>query len=262
MYNSLSLGPVTLPTAPLLAILAALLCLEVAARAGRHFGLRPDDLWNTGMIALLAGLIVARLWNVIQLRDIYAADPWLILSPRPSGFVLLPGIGAALIAGYVNLMRKAIDPMRAAASFALGLAAADVVLEISHYLTGAVVGVPSVGPLAQRYFFETVSPVGLYRAAGMTLVALIGWFTLDARRPARTLWLMVLGYSLTLLLTEPLVRDPALFGMLRGWQALALGLALAASLALASESRRWALRAAAPTESAPGSAPPVPTESS
>lgn len=237
MYVSLPLGPFTLPTAPLLAIIAALLCLEVAARAGRRFGMRPDDVWNTGLIAIVAGLIVARLWNVFQFADIYRNDPLLIISPRPSGFPLMPGLIAALIAAYANLIRKALDPLRVAAAYAVGLAAAAVIANLSDFLTGATVGNPSLGPLAVRHYFEMVQPTALVRMALMLVVALLGWFSLQKSRPARTLWIVLLGYGLMLLLTAPYVRDPALLGAFRRDQIVGLALALLSAVALALEAR-------------------------
>lgn len=242
MYVSLPLGPMSLPTAPLLAVIAALLCLEVAARAGRRFGLRPDDVWNTGLIALVAGLIVARLWNVIQFGDIYRNDPWLIVSPRPSGFAYWPGLVGGVIAAYVNLIRKALDPLRIVAAYALGMAAAGVVSNLSNHLTGAVVGNPGLGFFAVRYFYEMVQPVALYRMAILALVAVLAWVTLLPNRPGRTLWIVLLGYGLMLLATEGMVRDPALLGGMRRQQVVGLLLAAGASVALAIEARAWSLR--------------------
>jgi phosphatidylglycerol:prolipoprotein diacylglycerol transferase len=259
MYVSLPLGPMTLPTAPLLAIVAALLCLEVAARAGRRFGLRPDDVWNTGLIAIIAGLIVARLWNVIQFGDIYRNDPWLIISPRPSGFALLPGLVGGLIAGYANMIRKAMNPLRVAAAFAVGLAAAGVVTNLSNHLTGAVVGNPGLGRLAVRYFYEMVEPVALYRMAIMAAVALVAWFTLAPQRPARTLWIVLLGYGLMLLVTERMVRDPVLLGEIRRQQGLGLLLAVGASVALALEARGHSMLSPEATATV-ASAPPSDTQ--
>ena len=66
MYPALPFGPFTLPTGPIFVLLAGYFGLETAARFGRRFGLRSDDVWNAGLLGVLAGFIVARLWNVIQ----------------------------------------------------------------------------------------------------------------------------------------------------------------------------------------------------
>jgi phosphatidylglycerol:prolipoprotein diacylglycerol transferase len=143
MYPTLPFGPLALPTAPLVIMLAAMFGLEIAARYGRRLGLAADDVWNTGLLALVAGLGVARLWNVIQLWPIYRDEPALILSLRPSGFAPLPGILAALIAGYANLLRRALDPLRMVTAIAVGAVAAEILLNAGAFLTGAVVGTTS-----------------------------------------------------------------------------------------------------------------------
>src|SRR5947208_16973765 len=99
-------GPLSLPTGPVATLLAIVLGLEVAGRYGKRLGLAVDDLWNSGLLALLAALLVARLWDVIQYSDIYLAEPQLLLSLRPGGFVWLPGVVAALVVVYLYLLRK------------------------------------------------------------------------------------------------------------------------------------------------------------
>jgi prolipoprotein diacylglyceryltransferase len=135
-----------LPTGAFLAFVAVYLGLEIAGRYGRRLGLRLDDVWNTGLIAVATGLIVARLWNVIQFSYVYSAEPGLLFSVRPSGFSLLPGIIAALAGAYVYLWRRRLSPSAMAAAFAAGGLLFLAVLGISDFLTGAVVGLPSDRP--------------------------------------------------------------------------------------------------------------------
>ncbi len=193
MYPALPFGPVTLPTGPVFILLAVYFGLDTAARTGRRLGLHADDVWNTGLLALLAGVIVARLWNVIQFWYVYAAEPLLVFSLRPSGFAFWPGLAAALMVGYVYLLRPALHPVVVAAAFAPGMLAAGVLLNASDYLTGVVTGLPSDLPWALPYFGEMQHPVGLYRAVGLIVVLVVVWWRLDPQRPQRTLYLAGLG---------------------------------------------------------------------
>lgn len=242
MYNTLPVGPFSLPTGPIFTLLAALVALEVAGRAGRRFRLHPDDVWNTGLLALAAGLIVARLWTIIQFWPVYQAEPLLVFSLRPSGFAFWPGVLAAAIAGYAWLLHKAIDPSRTLASLALGIAAGAILLNISAWLTGSALGQVADLPWATRHFLQRVHPVGLYRALGMALVLTIAWRTLIPDRPWRTTWLVLLGFSLTHLIADAFLQDVALLGQVRRSQVIALIVGVIASLALARESRRFAAR--------------------
>ena len=117
-------------------MLAGVLALEVAGRAGRRFRLHPDDVWNTGLLGLLAGLIVARLWTIIQFWSVYRDEPLLAFSLRPSGFAFWPGVIVAIVAAYAFLIWPALDPGRMLASLMVGLAAGAIALNISSWLTG------------------------------------------------------------------------------------------------------------------------------
>jgi phosphatidylglycerol:prolipoprotein diacylglycerol transferase len=248
MYPSLPFGPLSLPTGPVLAILAVVLTLDVGGRYARRLGIHPDDLWNTGLLALAAGLIVARLWNVFQFWPIYQAEPILIFSLRPSGFAFWPGVVGAALGGYLYLLRRALDPVRMAAALAVGAAAGGVVLSISGHLTGELLGTPSAAPWALPYFGELRHPVGLYRALGLAVLCVALWTMGDVRRPGRTLWMAALGYSLVRLVTDAFLEPETLIAGFRLSQVVALAVALVSSAALARSSQ---------TAAAPHTAPPT-----
>jgi phosphatidylglycerol:prolipoprotein diacylglycerol transferase len=242
MYPTLPFGPLSLPTAPLVILVAATLALEIASRYGRRLGLPADDVWNTGMIALLAGLSVARLWNVVQFWPIYLDEPGLILSLRPSGFALVPGVVAAVLAAYANLLRRALDPVRMAAAFALGMLAGGVVLSAGAYLTGSVVGATSDLPWALPYFGEPRHPVALYQALLIWLLFVVLWLRRAHDKPGRTVLLAGLGYALIRLFTDAFVDEPARIGPLRQSQVIALAAALVFSLILARDPKPLVIR--------------------
>jgi phosphatidylglycerol:prolipoprotein diacylglycerol transferase len=235
MYPTLPFGPLSLPTGPFFVLIAFWVGMEVAARFGQRMGQKSDDLWNLGLLALAAGLIVARLWNVIQFWDIYATQPLLIFSLRPSGYVLLPGTIAAMIVGYFFLMHKAMDPLPTAAAFSVGATAATSVLSVGAFLSGAVVGTPSDLPWALSHYGQTLHPVGLYRALALAIVAILLWMTRRPSRPLRTLWLAGFGYSLVRLFTDGFVADAEMIGAFRTSQVIAFVAALLFSLLLAQE---------------------------
>lgn len=237
MYPALPFGPVTLPTGPIFAMLAFFFGLESAGRFGRRFGLRTDDVWNVGLLAILAGLIVARLWNVFQFWYVYSAEPLLIFSLRPGGFAFWPGIIAALIAGYAYLLRRALEPLRVAAALSVGLLTAGSILAVSDYLTGAVIGLPSDLPWARPYFGEMQHPAALYRALGFVLGLIVVWLAADPQRPGRTLGHAGLAAGLVWMVADAFAVPAAMVGPLRASQLIGLALALISAGALALQAR-------------------------
>jgi phosphatidylglycerol:prolipoprotein diacylglycerol transferase len=232
----------TLPTGPILALLAAYLGLDTAARFGRRFGLRVDDVWNVGLIALLAGLIAARLWTVVQFWYVYADEPLLIFSPRPSGFAFWPGLIVALVAAYAYLLRRALDPIRMAAAYGAGVLMAAAVLALGDYLTGTVTGLPSDRPWALPYYGEMQHPASLYRAVGF-LLALAGvLLTAYPARPGRSVLMAGFGWGVVHLVADGFMANAALTGTLRTSQLVGFVVAVACAALLA-----WSARATPPT---------------
>ena len=209
MYPALPFGPVTIPTGPLVALVAVTIGLEVAGRFGRRLHLAIDDVWNTGLLATLATVIVARLWNVIQFWGAYSAEPWLILSLRPSGFVWNAGLTAGIIGAYLYLLRRALPPLPITAALASAL------------------------PWALPYFGVLRHPVAFYYAVGFALLVVTGGLLMQRVSVGRLLLLWLLGSGLLLLWLAAYEEGSRTFLSLRVNQLLGLGLALVACLGLA-----------------------------
>ena len=236
MYPFLRLGPLALPTGIVLTLLAVALAIDMAARVGRRRGLNGDDVGNTALLALVAGLIVARLWNAAQFWFVYADEPLLLLSVRPSGFALAPGLVAALVAGYAWLWRQRLDPLRVLAALAVGALGGAAVLDLAAHLTGELVGTVTNSPLGQNYFGATRHPTGFYRAAGLFLGTIFLWWRASRLSTGRLLWSVVLAYALVRLAADGFVdaalSEAALVGSLRASQVVALGAAVVACVGL------------------------------
>lgn len=233
MYPVLPFGPLTIPTSPIVALIAVTIGLELAGRYGRRLGLHVDNVWNTGLTTLLFGLIVARLWNVIQFWPIYIAEPWLIISLRPSGFALLPGVIGGIVSAYVYMIRHALSPARVITALAVGITAGAAIIFAGTFLTGAIIGLPSSLPWALAYYGEKLHPVALYYAAGIGLVLLWQWLQPLPSSPVRILLQLCFGVGLVLL-TMGAYEDQA--AVLVGWrliQLIGFGMALVAAFLLA-----------------------------
>ena len=242
MYPSLSVGPLSLPTAQILALAAAWFGLTVMAQVGRRLQLDPDMIWNLGTLALGAALIVARLSHAVQFWSVYRAEPLLLISIRPGGLLLWPGAVAAPVAAYLYLIRKGVDPRPVGVAAVFGLLAAGAVLEVSNFLTGATVGTagaPSAAmSLAANWLGEMRHPVALYRAMGMMLIT--GGFLLWGKwsRAGRVAGQALLALALLRLIVDGFAAGTGLLGPLRTTQLGALVVALGLTLLLAQTAER------------------------
>jgi phosphatidylglycerol---prolipoprotein diacylglyceryl transferase len=130
-----------------------------------------------------------------------------------------------------------LDPVRMAAAFAVGLVAAGIVLSAGAYLTGSVVGTRSDLPWALPYFGELRHPVALYQALALWLLFVGLWLKRPAGPPDQTVLVAALAYALIRLVTDAFVEEPALIGVFRRSQVIALVAALVLTLLLARRAR-------------------------
>lgn len=233
MYPALPFGPVTIPTGPLVALVAVTIGLEVAGRFGRRLHLAIDDIWNTGLLATLATVIVARLWNVIQFWGAYSAEPWLMLSLRPSGFVWNAGLVAGVVVAYIYLLRRALPPLPVTVALASGVLTAIAIFTAGAFLTGSLVGLPSTVPWALPYYGILRHPVALYYGIGFALLVVAGWLIKARISAGQLLLFWLLGSGLLLLWLAAYEEGSRTFLSLRVNQLWGLGVALMACLILA-----------------------------
>lgn len=99
---SLSLGPIALPVAPVLLLLAvwgASWLASLVASGGTEKG-HPTVAGNAVFNAALIGLLAARLAHLALHADLYATTPWSVMDVRDGGWHLPTGVmaGAAWLA--------------------------------------------------------------------------------------------------------------------------------------------------------------------
>ena len=94
---TLNLGPLAMPTAPLLLLLSVWLGLQCAARLVRADAAMARTVKDHLFHASLIGLLAARLAFVLQSGASYSGEPWRALDIRDGGWLMLPGVLAAAL---------------------------------------------------------------------------------------------------------------------------------------------------------------------
>ena len=115
---SVNIGPLALP----LGLVTLLAAGVVAAGVGHWVGRRTGTgIVNTLSDMLIAAVLAARIGFVAVWFELYRADPWSIIDIRDGGFLLWPGIAAALFVAVWKGVREPALRKPLAAGLAAGV---------------------------------------------------------------------------------------------------------------------------------------------
>jgi prolipoprotein diacylglyceryltransferase len=181
MLPYLNLGPVGLPTAPLVYILGVWLALYAVDRAARRLGQEPERLYALASVVLLAGFIGARLIFVLLHWSSYDDNLLGILWPLTSGYNAPGGafIGAAAAFFYGRWRRLSFWPSLDA--LAPGLLVFLMAASLADFLGGAGYGSLTSMPWGIDQFGVRRHAVQVYEMlAG--LAALCVWWAATSPR--------------------------------------------------------------------------------
>ena len=146
-------GPVTIYTYGVLVATGVLLGLWYARRHAPRAGLDPDAVWNLGIYAVLAALIVAKLWLVALYADYYWAHPREIfaMSTLQSGGTFYGGLLGALltIAIYTHYAKMPVLPLMD--TYAAALPLGHAIGRLGCFCAGCCYGKPTWLPWAVTF---------------------------------------------------------------------------------------------------------------
>jgi phosphatidylglycerol:prolipoprotein diacylglycerol transferase len=234
MLPALDLFGLSLPVGPLALLAAFYGALWLAGREAGRLGLDPELSWDFGTVALVAGIIGARLWYVAANWRAYALDWSQVFALAAGSLAVLPGAVIGLVAGLIWVGRRGVDWPRFADALAPGLALGQAVAALGAFLTGEAYGRAADVPWAVVVWGEPRHPVQLYEA-GVSLVILgLLWYIRQRKPYAGFTWLAYLFLAAAgRLLVEGFRGNPDLtLGGLRTMQVLSLAVGLLALLAL------------------------------
>lgn len=193
MLPVLNIGPIALYTPGLILLLGGWLTLQAVGRAARSYELDGDRLERIGVIALLAGIIGARLGYALTAWPHYLADPWAFLARDLQAFSLPAGVATAAGVGGWLLWRQRWPFWSTLDALAPGLALAALSHALAQFASGDGYGLPADLPWAINLWGELRHPTQLY-AAVTALTALIVWrIRYRQPQPAGTTFLTTLA---------------------------------------------------------------------
>lgn len=181
MLPYLNLGPIGLPTAPLVYLFGMWLALYAVDRAARRQGQEPEPLYALASAALLAGFVGARLTFVLVHWSSFDDNLLGIIWPLTSGYSAGGGvlIGAATAFFYGRWRRLSLWPTLD--MLVPGLIVFLMAVSLADFLGGAGYGSLTSMPWGINQFGVRRHAVQLYEmAAG--LAALGAWWTATSPR--------------------------------------------------------------------------------
>ena len=174
MLPVLQIGPFAIQTSGLILLAAAWIGLSVAERYAPRYGLNPNDLYNLAIIAILAGVIGARLTYAVRFSGAFLANPPSLFSLNPGLLDPTGGVAAAVLAGLVYGQRKKLPLLPTLDALTPTFAIMMIALALSHLATGSAYGSPSNLPWSLTLWGAQRHPSQIYEiVAGLIILWLI-----------------------------------------------------------------------------------------
>ena len=176
----LQFGSVTIRSYGLMAAVGFLLgCLMIGVN--RKYAKMSSDQASTSLfVAMIAGIVGARIFYVVQFFDKYRDHLWRIVRIDQGGLVFYGGFILAILALIVYCRMQKLDLVRVLDVYTPAIAIAHACGRIGCFLNGCCYGRPTAlgigvhyppgSEAALRYPEQALHPVQLYEAAEMLVV--------------------------------------------------------------------------------------------
>ncbi len=145
-------GNFSLPTYGVMAALGLIFGLLLIVKLGTEQGLNPDKLWNLGMIAILSGIIGAKLLMfAVDPRYLQHPGDIFTLSTLQAGGVWSGGVLLSLLMCIWYMRRNDLPVLRTCDVFAPGLALGHAFGRVGCFAAGCCYGKPTHVPWAVTF---------------------------------------------------------------------------------------------------------------
>jgi len=234
------IGPFTIRWYGILMATAILVGFWLADRRARREGLPPDKVLNAAQWAIIAGLIGARVWEVVFNWDYYGRHLWKIPAVWEGGLAIHGGLIAGVLVGRWIARGQGLPVRRALDVAAPSIAMGQAIGRWGNFFNEEAFGTPTDLPWKlyisqanrplQYAGSEYFHPTFLYESIWDLLVftVLVACRPRLAQRPGAVFFLYIGAYSLGRLLIESIRLDSFWLGPFRVPQLVSLaGIALA-----------------------------------
>ncbi len=237
MLPTLQIGPLAMPTGPLLLLLGVWLGTWLAEREADRSGLNRDAVSALALLGLSIGLVGARLGYAARYVEAYAADPLSLISNNLATFSLPEGVVVGLVAAALYGHRQGLPIRRTLDALAPLFGVLSAALALAQLASGDGFGAPAQLPWSLYLWDEYRHPSQLYALLATLGVFGLWWRWGRAGFDGFGFLLMTAGLAAATVFLEAFRGDSALIA--GGWRSAQVGglIVLAAALVWM---RRWA----------------------
>ncbi|MCI0401990.1 MAG: prolipoprotein diacylglyceryl transferase [Acidobacteria bacterium] len=152
----LEFGEYGLPTYGVLAAIGLILGLTINVRLAKREGLDPDTCWDLGILAILSGILGAKILYIANDWGRFAKNPWEIFSfeTLQSGGVFYGGLFAAIAVSLWYMRRHRLPLLKTLDVFAPGVALGHAVGRLGCFAAGCCYGKPTDLPWGVTFTSE------------------------------------------------------------------------------------------------------------
>jgi phosphatidylglycerol:prolipoprotein diacylglycerol transferase len=232
MFPILQIGPLAVQVPGLVILLGLWVGLSLSEREAPRFGINANDLYNLAFIALISGVIGARLTYILRYPTAFSDNLLSVISLNPG--LLDPWGGAAFgtITAIIYGQRKKMGLWATLDSLTPALAIFMVALGFSHLASGNAFGIPTSLPWGIELWGTQRQPTQIYEIIFAALIFWIIWpkrGLISSRQPGVHFLTFIALSAAARLLLEGFRGDSVLIGGIRSAQVVAW-LVLASSL--------------------------------
>jgi prolipoprotein diacylglyceryltransferase len=173
VFPTIQIGPLSLQVPGLVLLLGLWIGLSLSERRAKLHNENPAYLYNTVFIALIAGVIGARLSYAINYPDAFSTNLWSLLSINPGLLDPFAGFLIGSTAAAIYIYRKKIPFWSMLDSLTPLFAVMGIAIGVSHFASGSAFGKPTSLPIGIHLWGEFRHPTQIYEIilASCTLVA-------------------------------------------------------------------------------------------
>jgi prolipoprotein diacylglyceryl transferase len=173
MFPIIQIGPVALQVPGLVLLVGLWIGLTLSERRARRRDENPGHLYNLVFIALVAGVIGARLSYAATYPNVFTANPLSMISLNPGLLDPLAGALIAAAAAAIYVFRRNLPLWSTLDALTPLFAIMGIAIGISHFASGSAFGTPTQVPWGIQLWGANRHPTQIYEIILATITLII-----------------------------------------------------------------------------------------